>query len=274
MIRTLLIQLTTILLVSAGSVSAKNICTLIADAKSGEILSEQGDCTTRVTPASTFKIALAVMGYDAGFLTDAHTPRLPYKTDYVAWGGANWTQSTDPERWLKYSVVWYSQNITKALGQETLEHYARAFQYGTADFSGDAGKDNGLERAWIESSLKISPREQIAFLSGLVNHTLPVRAEAINKTQLIVDKVHLENGWTLHGKTGSAYPRHKDGSFNRAHARGWFVGWAERDGITLVFARLNQDEKRTSPSSGLRARQDFIEHWPALVGSLTLTAKQ
>lgn len=247
--------------------SASQICTLIAEASTGEILLESGDCSTRVTPASTFKIALAVIGYDTGFLTDAQTPRLPYKKEYVAWGGKNWTQPTNPERWMKYSVVWYSQQITKSLGQDTLERYARAFQYGTADFSGDAGKNNGLERAWIESSLKISPREQAAFLSGLVNHTLPVRKDAISKAQKIVEAVHLGNGWTLHGKTGSAYPRNADGSFNRAQARGWFVGWAQKDGRTFVFARLNQDEKRTKPSSGLRARQEFITDWPALLAA-------
>lgn len=268
MTRILALWITTGLFAISIPASAKQICTLIAEPSSGQILLERGDCTTRVTPASTFKIALAVIGYDTGFLTDAQTPHLPYKKEYVAWGGRNWTQTTDPERWLKYSVVWYSQQITKALGQDTLERYARAFQYGTADFSGDAGKNNGLERAWIESSLKISPKEQVAFLSGLVNHTLPVRKDAISKTQAIVEAVHLENGWTLHGKTGSAYPRNADGSFNRAHARGWFVGWAQKDGKILVFARLNQDEKRTKPSSGLRARQKFITDWPALVVTL------
>nr|WP_325250158.1 class D beta-lactamase [Amylibacter sp.] len=268
MTRILSLWITACLLALGSPTNAKQICTLIAEPASGEILLEQGDCTTRVTPASTFKIALALIGYDTGFLIDARTPRLPYKTEYVAWGGENWTQTTDPERWLKYSVVWYSQQITKALGQDTLERYARAFQYGTADFSGDAGKNNGLERAWIESSLKISPKEQVAFLSGLVNHALPVRAESIDKTRQIVEAVRLENGWTPHGKTGSAYPRNADGSFNRARARGWFVGWAEKDGKTLVFARLNQDEKRTKPSSGLRARQGFITDWPALIGSL------
>ena len=76
-------------------------------------------------------------------------PVLDYREGDPDWGGEEWKQPTDPTRWLKYSVVWYSQRITHALGAERLTAYANAFSYGNADFSGDPGKNNGLERAWI-----------------------------------------------------------------------------------------------------------------------------
>jgi beta-lactamase class D len=56
---------------------------------------------------------------------------------------------------MKHSVVWFSQQIAQYLGQGRLQQYATQFGYGNADFSGDSGKNNGLERAWISSSLKI-----------------------------------------------------------------------------------------------------------------------
>ncbi len=62
---------------------------------------QEGDCATRVTPASTFKIAISLMGFDSGFLKDAHTPTLPYREGYVDWGGAEWLKPTDPTRWIK-----------------------------------------------------------------------------------------------------------------------------------------------------------------------------
>ena len=77
-----------------------------------------------MTPASTAKIAFAAMGYDAGFLKNEHDPTLPYKQGYVDWGGAAWRQPTDPVRWLKYSVVWFSQQVTHALGEMALHDYA------------------------------------------------------------------------------------------------------------------------------------------------------
>ncbi|MEQ8598476.1 MAG: class D beta-lactamase [Devosia sp.] len=256
------------LIVSVAPASAKTICTVIADAESGVVLLEQGDCRSRVTPASTFKIALSVMGFDSGFLSDANTPALPFQAGYADWGGDNWKQPTDPTRWLKYSVVWFSQQITAALGVETLGRYALALGYGNADFAGDAGKNNALERAWISSSLKIAPVEQVAFLRNLINRNLPVQPHAIDMTMAIVETTPAGGGWMISGKTGSAYPRLADGSFDRAKGWGWFVGWGTKKGRTLVFARLDQDEKRETVSGGIRAKEAFLAEWQGLVAAV------
>jgi beta-lactamase class D len=256
------------LLVSVAPASAKTICTVIADAESGAVLLEQGDCRSRVTPASTFKIALSLMGFDSGVLSDAHTPTLPFKAGYADWGGDNWKQPTDPTRWLKYSVVWFSQQITAALGAETLERYALALGYGNADFAGDAGKNNALERAWISSSLKIAPVEQVAFLRNLINGNLPVQPHAIEMTMAIVETTPVGGGWIISGKTGAAYPRLADSSFDRAKGWGWFVGWAKNGDRTLVFARLDQDETRENVSAGIRAKEALLHEWQGLVAAV------
>lgn len=250
---------------ATGAAQAKNICTMVADAATGIVLLEQGDCRTRVTPASTFKIPLAIMGYDAGILSDANAPVLPFEPGYADWGGDEWTQPTDPTRWMKYSVVWFSQQITAALGAERLADYANLFGYGNADFAGDPGKNNALERAWISSSLKVAPLEQVAFMRHLYNRTLPVQPHAIDMTLAIVESWQTDGGWTVSGKTGSAYPRRADGSFDRAAGWGWFTGWAQHEGRTLVFARLDQDEERHSVSGGLRARDALLAEWDTLV---------
>lgn len=257
-----------VLVVFVAPASAKTICTVIADVKTGVVLLEQGDCRSRVTPASTFKIALSVMGFDAGFLMDANTPTLPFKTGYADWGGDNWKQPTNPTRWIQYSVVWFSQQITAALGVDALHNYADAFGYGNADFSGDAGKNNALERAWISSSLKIAPVEQVAFLRNLINGNLPVQSRAIDMTIAIVETAPASGGWVISGKTGAAYPRLADGSFDRAKGWGWFVGWATKGGRTLVFARLDQDETRQSVSVGIRAKDALLQEWQGLVAAV------
>ena len=77
-----LVSIMTIFLLSSAPASARTICTIIADAASGDVLLEEGDCRSRVTPASTFKIALSLIGYDAGFLTGITTPVLPYRQGY------------------------------------------------------------------------------------------------------------------------------------------------------------------------------------------------
>lgn len=249
---------------SAIPAHARTICTMLADAPTGKVLLEQGDCQHRVTPASTFKLALAVMGYDAGFLKGPHAPVLDFHQGDPDWGGAAWKQSTDPVRWLKYSVVWYSQRVTHALGTARLTDYAKAFGYGNADFSGDPSKDNGLDRAWIMSSLQISPTEQIAFLGKLLNRKLSVAPHVYDDVFQTVEELPLVDGWRIHGKTGAAFPHRPEGGFDEAHGYGWYVGWAEKGDRKYIFARLIQDEAKLSGTPGVRARDAFVKEWPTL----------
>lgn len=243
----------------ASAASAHTVCTIVADAKSGSVLLQQGDCSTRVTPASTFKIAISLMGFDSGFLKDANTPTLSFRAGYPNWGGEAWRQPTDPSRWIKYSVVWFSQQVTQSLGMPRFAAYTKQFDYGNANVGGDARHD-GLTHAWIDSSLQISPSEQLSFLRKVVNRTLPVSAHAFDMTEAITDVAQLPNGWDIHGKTGTGFPAKADGSDDKAHGWGWFVGWARKNGKTVVFARLvqNDAEQKQGISMGLLARDSFL----------------
>ena len=251
----------------ATSGEARTICTIVTDADSGDVLLEQGDCKTRVTPASTFKVPLAVMGYDSGFLENAEEPVLPFLEGYPDWGGDAWRQPTTPQRWMAFSVVWYSQRIAEFLGYERLRDYAEAFGYGNADMTGDPGKNNGLERSWIASSLKISPREQVAFLRKLVNHDLPASTEAMDAAMEILERRDIADGWGVQGKTGMAYPRKADGNFDYGRPWGWYVGLARRDERTVVFVRLLQDEKKQEPRTSLRARDSLMQDLPGMLAT-------
>ena len=250
-------------LMSATMARADVVCTLIVEVATGSVLREDGDCETRVTPASTFKIPLAVMGFAAGVLQDAETPVMHWQPGDPDWGGAAWVQPTGPASWMQHSVVWYSQRITRALGAGALTAYARGFGYGTADFSGDAGFDNGLERAWIASSLLVSPREQAGFLRALLLENLPVAADAMAQARGLVERQDV-GAWEIRGKTGTAYPRRADRSFDRARGWGWYVGWAERDGRVLVFVRLTQGGAPAGLSGGVATRDAFLREWPDL----------
>lgn len=256
-----------LMLLAASTIPGRSetVCTLLMDARTAEALLEEGDCASRVTPASTFKIPLAVMAYDAGILRDAHDPVMGFRPGDPDWGGADWTRDTDPADWMRHSVLWYSQRIAQAMGADALTRYARGFGYGNADFSGDPGFGNGLERAWVSSSLQISPREQADFLRDLVLDALPVQRQAMAHGRGLVE-MREAGGWRLHGKTGGAYPRRADRSFDYARGWGWYVGWAERDGRSLVFVRLTQATKRSSGSPGPLTRDAFLQEWPDLVG--------
>ncbi len=262
--KTLLLALFSLALLLAQPAHAKTVCTVVADAASGEAISTTGDCDKRATPASTFKLALALIGFDAGILKAADVPELPFKQGYVDWGGDRWRQDTTPKRWMKYSVVWYSQRMARKLGTAAITRYLNKFSYGNADFSGDKGQDNALERAWIGSSLKISPMEQVRFLSRMLNSELPVKPDAFDLTASIVEAVKLDSGWLVRGKTGLSYPIRADGGFDRARGTGWFVGWAVKGGRRVVFARLIQDQQRHPTHASHRARDGLLKDLPGL----------
>ncbi len=245
---------------------ARADCTLVADAATQRILKQEGECATRITPASTFKIAIALMGYDAGFLKSEHAPVLKYHPGDVDWSTA-WLADTDPQKWIRDSVVWYSQRVTAALGAPRFQRYATAFGYGNADVSGDPKRHDGLKFAWIDSSLRISPLEQLAFLERVVRRELPVSALAFDMTGRITELPDA-GGWALHGKTGTGFPLLADGRSDHAHAYGWFVGWAMKGPRTLVFVRQIQDRSLQDGPAGLRARDVFVRALPALLAGL------
>jgi beta-lactamase class D len=243
---------------------AEVVCMAVADAATGKPLRQEGPCDRRATPASTFKIAISLMGYDAGFLVDEHAPALPFHEGYPDWIPA-WRTTTDPTSWIRNSVVWYSQQVTTFLGEDRFRRYVTQFDYGNADVAGDADKHNGLTRAWLSSSLKISPLEQLVFLEKIVKRQLPVTAHAYDMTSRITAFGVLANGWEVHGKTGMGFPTKADGSRDADHACGWFVGWAMKGERSVVFARLIQDDKREATYASLRARDALLSELPSIL---------
>jgi len=232
-------------------------CTLLVDAVTGKTLVREGQCDRRVTPASTFKVALSLMGYDAGILVDERTPLLPFREGYVDWL-PEWRTATDPAAWMQQSVVWYSQQVSTRLGTERFQSYLDRFDYGNRDASGNPGKQDGLTQAWLGSSLKISADEQAVFLRKLVSRTLPVSGKAVDMTTKVMRYPRLRNGWELYAKTGS-------GAEPGSLPHGWLVGWTSDGKRTVVFARLVQDAQRENVRAGLRVRDAFIKELPELL---------
>ncbi len=253
------------LLVASAAIHAEPLCTLLADATTAKVLRRSGaHCAQGYTPASTFKIPLSLMGYDAGFLTDEHLPAIPYREGAVALD-PSWKTTVDPTSWIKNSVVWYSQQLTVWLGNERLTRYLGRFGYGNQDLSGNPGLNDGLTQAWLSSSLRISPLEQAAFLAKVATRQLPVSARAYEMTGRLLYVGELPNGWTVRGKTGTGFQMKDDGTADLSRQIGWFVGWATRGRRTIVFVYAVGDDTVQPSRAGPRARDTFMSELPGLL---------
>ena len=244
------------------------VCTLAWEIGASDPIVDQGQCDQRMSPASTFKIAISLMGFDSGILTSSDSPEWPFKEGYIDWR-PEWRQPTTPESWLRYSVVWYSQQITRKLGADRFAAYVQGFGYGNEDVSGAPGKNNGLTHAWLSSSLQISPEEQVGFLTRMLEGKLPIAPSAVSETRTILDYGEQPAGWTVFGKTGSGLPFAEDGTLLKGQPFGWYVGWVEKGDRKIVFARLVRFDERPGRSAGAIARDGLIEALLAADGPLS-----
>lgn len=233
------------LLVSKPALANAN-CFLATE--NGKIIEQNGDCKTRHSPCSTFKIAISLMGYDSNILTDEANPEFPFKAEYGEYPEIR-QGLQNPTSWMKYSVVWYSQIITQKIGEKKFASYIKKFDYGNQNVSGDFGKNNGLTESWLGSSLQISPEEQVQFLQKLFDDKLPVSSKAHEMTRNILFTEELPDDWRLYGKTGSCDSEDKN------KQTGWFVGFLQKEKRKIIFANYLEDEERLDYSGGKIAKE-------------------
>lgn len=185
----------------------KNVCFLLYNLKTDKFEKEINPqfCKIQLPPASTFKVPLAVMSFDAGLLKDENTT--------LKWDGQKrfmdaWNKDHTARTWMRDSVVWFSQELSPKLGAEKMTDYLNKFEYGNRDMSG------GIKHAWLtpspasegmKNSLKISAYEQVNFLKNLWNQKLPVSQDAQIKTKSILAKEENPPHRELLGKTGSGF---------------------------------------------------------------------
>ena len=212
-----------------------NGCFILYSVNKHKVISEHNPsnrCSQRIAPDSTFKIALSLMALNEGIIN---------QDTLFKWDGKKGVlpthdQDQTPLTWLRYSVVWVSQQITPQLGLIRIKRYLADFNYGNQDFSGDAGRNNGLQYAWLSSSLKISALEQLHFLSAMLSNKLSITKEAITNTKKNMYQGKLNNGAALYGKTGSGRHGHNEREIRPSQLRdGWFVGFIEINSQQYIF---------------------------------------
>jgi bla regulator protein BlaR1 len=145
-----------------------------------------------------------------------------------------WNQNQNLSSAMKNSVNWYFQTLDKKIGFMNLQNYFNRVGYGNCNLSG------GISDYWLESSLKISPVEQVRLLKSFYTNQFGFEQFNIDtvKSALLLSQ---QNGNSLSGKTGT-------GTVNGKNVNGWFIGYVETNGNTYFFATNIQSRNNASGS--------------------------
>ena len=179
----------------------------------------------RFLPASTFKIANALIALETGVVDDAGFT-LPWNSEATprqTWWPDTWAKDQTLKSAFAGSVVWYYQELARRIGHERMQSYVRRFRYGNEDISG------GIDQFWLTGGTRISAVEQVDFLRRFHQNGLGASAHSTNVVKDILTLEHTPH-YRLSGKTGWA------GFGDSKPGLGWLVGYLERDGSVAFFA--------------------------------------
>ncbi len=173
----------------------------------------------RVSPDSTYKIYDALFGLEAGVITPEDST-MEWNRELYPF--QEWNADQTLQSAMSASVNWYFQEIDKHIGISGIDQYIREIRYGNENTKG------GLSSYWMESSLKISPIEQVEHLRKLYENSLGFGIQNVNavKDSILLSSSEAGN---LYGKTGTGCIDGKD-------VNGWFVGYVEAPDNTWFFA--------------------------------------
>ncbi|WP_106498327.1 BlaR1 family beta-lactam sensor/signal transducer [Lentibacillus sp. Marseille-P4043] len=199
--------------------------------------------TLRVSPNSTYKIYSALFALESDIITR--------NDNSLKWNGnsypyQSWNQNQNLFTAMENSVTWYFQQLDKKVQMKNIESYLDKIQYGNQNLSG------GIEDYWLESSLKISPIEQVQTLKDFYTNQFGFNGKNI---QFVKDAIKLEtkDSATLYGKTGT-------GTVNGKNVNGWFIGYVETENNTYFFATNIENNHHTSGSKAAEITKSILHN--------------
>lgn len=191
-----------------------------------------GLAQTRRSPCSTFKIISSLIALENGIITQESSDR--------AWSGEifwndDWNRDIDFGSAFQTSCVWYFREVVDEIGKDLMQEELNKLQYGNCDISDWEGKLNtnnnnrALTGFWIESSLLISPKEQVEVMERIFGEN----SAYLEKTQNALKQVMLASNQektdiSIYGKTGM-------GKAEGIVVDAWFTGFAESTGGNIYY---------------------------------------
>ena len=207
-------------------------------------LYEKEKCETEVSPLSTFKIVSALAGLENDVLAN-ETSTMEYSG--IKYPIDTWNSNLTLKEAFETSCVWYFRQVVDKVGQEDISTILKELQYGNCDIYEWNGSETNsfpeLNGFWLESSLAISPKQQVVVLNYIFDSENNFNAKNLGVLKSIMYIAELDNG-CLYGKTGSG----TDG-------KAWFVGFIEENDNRIYFAVYLDDMQNKEIVSGNKAKE-------------------
>lgn len=218
-------------------------CAVLFDSERNTyVFYNQEECETRAAPNSTFKIISALTGLHNQVITEEES-KMGY--DGTSYPIPEWNGDLSLAEAFQSSCIWYFRKVIDQVGQETVQKELDELQYGNCDVSEWNGNGTNplpeLNGFWLDSSLKISPLEQVEVLRNIVEgktqYTEP-EVEILKHIMLI----NTDGSEKIYGKTGTGMDS------------AWFVGFMEKQDVPTYFAVYLKDET-SEEVTGAKARE-------------------
>jgi beta-lactamase class D len=173
----------------------------------------------RFSPASTFKIANALIGLSLGAVRSVDEV-IPYTGDANPFM-REWLEPMGLRGAMNVSNVPLYQELARRIGLVRMRGALHRLGYGNEQIGTD------VTTFWLRGPLAISAVEQTLFLSRLAHQRLPFPRNAQRQVAEIT-LVDSGPGWSLHAKTGW---QNAPGA-----GVGWWVGWVRKGERITPFA--------------------------------------
>jgi bla regulator protein BlaR1 len=201
------------------------------------------ECRRRTTPCSTFKVLNSLIALETGVATG---PDFRLAWDGTRYPFDEWNHDQTLRSAFSVSCVWYFQALAARIGMERYEQIMPKVGYGNGDVSG------GVTQFWLQSSLAISPDEQVDFLRRLHARKLPFSARTVD-TVLDIMTLSKSGETIFRGKTGTAGRGTED-----IATLGWFVGSVSSPSGEFYFATRITGGENPTGRNARRITEDIL----------------
>lgn len=195
---------------------------------------------TRSSPCSTFKIISSLIALENGIIETENSTKT--WSGEIFWN-EDWNKDIDFQKAFRTSCVWYFRQVIDDIGEDLMQKELDKLQYGNCDISDWEGRlnTNNSNRAltgfWIESSLMISPKEQVEVMEHIFGKESNYSEETQNtlKQVMLLSEVD-STDISIYGKTGM-------GKVDGIVVDAWFTGVAEsKTGDVYFCVRLGRTD--------------------------------